>query len=182
MVAFHDLWYGHPLNKSVQAPCIAPRDGNYHGSLAKRGFPTYGNQCAIRMGVSLKAAGAPQNQFLGRCLTCNAHPPEEMHLIRAEEVANALASASIAGIGPREVIRGTTVQEFYPELFGRTGIIYIKDYWHRSTDAQGRPTGDHVDVWNGYRSSAKWLMEWFSWLGYYSNYADAREIWFWPVD
>ena len=28
-------------------------------------------------------------------------------------------------------------------------------------------------MWNGYRSSAKWLLEWFSWLGYYSNYANA---------
>jgi len=25
-------------------------------------------------------------------------------------------------------------------------------------------------------------MEWFSWVGYYSNYAEAGEIWFWPVD
>jgi hypothetical protein len=36
-------------------------------------------------------------------------------------------------------------------------------------------------VWNGYRSSAKWLLEWFSWVGYYSNYANAGEIWFWEV-
>ncbi len=68
-----------------------------------------------------------------------------------------------------------------PRLFGRTGVIFIRDYWHRPTDQRGRPTGDHIDVWNGYRSSAKWLMEWFSWLGYYSNYAESREIWFWPV-
>jgi hypothetical protein len=24
-------------------------------------------------------------------------------------------------------------------------------------------------------------MEWFSWAGYYSNYAGAKEIWFWPI-
>ena len=36
-------------------------------------------------------------------------------------------------------------------------------------------------LWNGYRSSTKWLMEWFSWLGYYSNYVQAKEIWFWDV-
>ena len=44
-----------------------------------------------------------------------------------------------------------------------------------------RRDGDHIDVWNGYRSSTKWLMEWFFWLGYYSNYAEAGEIWFWEV-
>ncbi len=180
MVQFHDLWYGHPINESVQAPCIAPRDGNFQGSQVKKGFPTFANQCAIRMGVSLKRAGVQHSQ-IGNILTCGAHPPEEMHYIRAQELANALANRSILGIGPVQRIRGQQAQDFYPELFGRTGIIFIKDYWQRSVDRAGSPTGDHIDVWNGYRSSAKWLMEWFAWLGYYSNYAQAREIWFWEV-
>ncbi|MEM9357443.1 MAG: T6SS effector amidase Tae4 family protein [Pseudomonadota bacterium] len=180
MVEFHDLWYGHPINQGVQTPCIAPRDGNFQGSQVKKGFPTFANQCAIRMGVSLKRAGVQPSQ-IGNILTCGAHPPEEMHYIRAQELANALANRSIPGIGSVQRIRGQQVQDFYPELFGRTGIVFIKDYWQRSVDRAGSPTGDHIDVWNGYRSSAKWLMEWFSWLGYYSNYAQAREIWFWEV-
>ena len=69
--------------------------------------------------------------------------------------------------------------DFYGKLYGRTGIIYIQDYWKRHGETT--PTGDHIDVWNGYRSSTKWLMEWFSWLGYYSNYVQAKEIWFWDV-
>jgi hypothetical protein len=132
------------------------------------------------MGVALKRAGVAPTQISG-CLTCGAHAPEEMHFIRAHELASALARASIEGVSPVVQIRGTEVAQYYPQLFGRTGIIYIKDYWRRSIDAPGRPTGDHIDVWNGYRSSAKWLMEWFSWLGYYSNYAQANEIWFWEV-
>jgi len=75
---------------------------------------------------------------------------------------------------------GTEAAHYYPKLFGRTGIVYFQDYWKRTSDS-GRATGDHIDVWNGYRSSAKWLLEWFSWLGYYSNYANAGEIWFWEV-
>lgn len=181
MVAFHDLWYGHPINESVQTPCIAPKTGNYLGSPATKGFPTFANQCAIRMGVSLKRAGVRPGQITG-CLTCSAHPATDMHYIRAQEVANALVRADIVGIKPVQRIAGTGPAEFYPQLFGRTGIIYIKDYWSRSTDRAGSPTGDHIDVWNGYRSSAKWLMEWFAWLGYYSNYAQAKEIWFWEVD
>ncbi|MGI9520896.1 MAG: T6SS effector amidase Tae4 family protein [Hyphomicrobiaceae bacterium] len=180
MIAFHDLWYRHPINNSVQAPCIAPHTGNFLGSKAIQGYPTFANQCAIRMGVSLKHAGVHPHQ-LGRTLTCSAHPVGEMHYIRAQELANALARAAITGIGPVERIRGTGPADFYPQLFGRTGIIFIKDYWSRSSDRSGSPTGDHIDVWNGYRSSAKWLMEWFAWLGYYSNYAQAREIWFWDV-
>ena len=180
-VQFADLWYGHPINKSVQAPCIAPHDGNFHGSTARRGLPTFSNQCAIRMGVAFKNAGVSHTAFPG-VLTCSAHPPEAMHFIRAQEVADSLARGRIAGLGPMEKLTGTDPADFYPKLFGRTGVIYIKDYWHRSIDQRGRPSGDHIDVWNGYRSSAKWLMEWFSWLGYYSNYAEAREIWFWPVE
>ncbi len=103
-----------------------------------------------------------------------------MHFINANQLANGLARASIAGVGPVEKITGTEPAQYYPKIFGRTGIIYIQDYWRRSTDSD-RATGDHIDVWNGYRSSAKWLMEWFSWLGYYSNYAGAGEIWFWEV-
>jgi hypothetical protein len=78
-----------------------------------------------------------------------------------------------------ERITGTEASHFYGKLYGRTGIIYIQDYWKRHGEATA--TGDHIDVWNGYRSSTKWLLEWFSWLGYYSNYVQAKEIWFWDV-
>lgn len=181
MVVFNDLWFGHPINESVQTPCIAPADGNYLGSVVRKGRPTHANQCAIRLGISLKRAGVTPDQITG-CLTCGAHDPKLMHYIRALEVANALNRANIDGLGKVERLVGTDPASFYPKLYGRTGIIFIKDYWHRSSDRRGAPTGDHIDVWNGYRSSAKWLMEWFSWLGYYSNYAEAKEIWFWPIE
>jgi hypothetical protein len=103
-----------------------------------------------------------------------------MHFINASQLAVAIERAKLPGVKPAEKIAGEDAAEYYPKLFGRTGIIFIKDYWHRAGET--RPTGDHIDVWNGYRSSAKWLMEWFFWLGYYSNYAGAGEIWFWEVD
>lgn len=181
MVTFRDLWYGHPINESVQSPCIAPRDlTNLEGTAVGRGLPVFSNQCAIRMGVALKRAGVTANQLSG-CAHCAVHPREEMHFINATQLANTIARANLPGVGLREIISGPDAAKFYPKIFGRTGIIFIQDYWRRSSDAPGHPTGDHIDVWNGYRSSAKWLMEWFSWLGYYSNYAEAREIWFWEV-
>lgn len=179
MVAFKDVWFGHPINESVQYPCIAPRTmTNVEGRLIEVGLPFYANQCAVRLGVSLKRAGVAP---LRGVATCGAHDPAEMHYINAAGLANAIERGNLPGIGKSERITGTEAAQFYPKLFGRTGILYIQDYWHRSTDTPGRPTGDHIDVWNGYRSSAKWLMEWFSWLGYYSNYAGAREIWFWEI-
>ena len=102
-----------------------------------------------------------------------------LQIIRATDLASALARVSIPGLGRMERIAGKDAAEFYPRIYGRTGIIYIQDYWRRTGETV--PTGDHIDVWNGYRSSTKWLMEWFSWAGYYSNYAEAKEIWFWEV-
>lgn len=180
-VEFKKLWYGHPINESIMAPCIAQEEvKNLEGRTIARGYPVYANQCAIRMSVALKRAGVTASQ-LGGVTTCGAHPREEMHYINATQLANAINSARLPGFGEREVYSGEDAAQFYHKLFGRTGVLFIKDYWHRSTDHADRPTGDHIDVWNGYRSSAKWLMEWFSWLGYYSNYAGAREIWFWEV-
>jgi hypothetical protein len=179
MVTFSDLWYRHPANLATQYPCIAPRAlTNLAGERIRQGFPVFSNQCAIRMGVALKHAGVSPATLRG-VTTCGVHDPDEMHYIRAQELADAIASASITGAGPIEKVGGSEVAQFYPKLIGRTGMIYIKDYWRRTGETT--PTGDHIDVWNGYRPSTKWLMEWFSWAGYYSNYADAREIWFWEV-
>ncbi len=182
MVAFKDLWFGHPINESIATPCIAFKEHtNLEGKIIKPGYPVYANQCAIRMSIALRRAGVTASQLSG-VAACGHHPREEMHFINATQLANAIARANLPGVGKIQKISGPDVAEFYPQLFGRTGIIFIKDYWHRSSDRTGSPTGDHIDVWNGYRSSAKWLLEWFSWLGYYSNYAGAGEIWFWEVD
>jgi len=181
MVAFIDLWRGHPINESVMTPYIAPHDlTNLEGRVISQGLPVFSNQCAIRMGIALRRAGVQPSQ-LGGCAHCAVHSRDAMHFINANQLANAILRANIAGIGKVEKFSGADAAQFYPKLFGRTGIIYVQDYWRRSTDS-GKATGDHIDVWNGYRSSAKWLMEWFSWVGYYSNYAEAGEIWFWPVD
>lgn len=181
MLQFKDLWRSHPINESVPTPCIAPQDlVNLEGQKVAKGVAVFHNQCAIRMGVTLRRAGVVAGQLPGLA-TCGVHPREEMHFINASQFANSLVKASIAGLGPREIISGPDAATFYPKLFGRTGVIYINDYWYRSTDRTGQPTGDHIDIWNGYRPTSKWLMEWFSWLGYYSNYAHAKEIWFWEV-
>lgn len=175
MAEFKDLWRGHPLNQSVTQPCIAGGEyKNLEGRTVHRFYPSYDNQCAIRMGIAMRRAGISP---LGGVTVCGAHPATDMHYINAQQLASAISGANIPGFGPKEVYPGP---EYYKSLFGHTGVMFIKDYWKRGSDGS-TPTGDHIDVWNGYRSSAKWLMEWFSWAGYYSNYAGASEIWFWKV-
>ena len=178
MVAFRDLWYRHPANNSTQYPCIAPYGlTNMEGKHIAPGFPVFGNQCAIRMGVCLKNAGVSPGAL--RLATCGVHGADEMHIIRAADLARALAGASIEGVGKVERITVTEAAQLLQQALRphrhhlHPGLLEAP----RRDDA----TGDHIDVWNGYRSSTKWLMEWFSWLGYYSNYAQAKEIWFWDV-
>ena len=153
---------------------------NMEGEHVHMGFPVFHNQCAIRMGVALRRAGVTRRASSPAAPTAPCTRARTCTSSTRTQLANAIASASIPGVGPVEKITGTETAHYYPKLFGRTGIIFFQDYWKRSSDS-GRPTGDHIDVWNGYRSSAKWLLEWFSWLGYYSNYANASEIWFWEV-
>lgn len=166
MIKFKDLWRSHPLNKSERFPC---RIG---------GFPTYRNQCAIRMAIALKGAGVTYNMMPGGLAMCRAHPREEMHYIRAEELARALVRANIPGIGKVEILRNP--KTYYNDLFGRTGIMLIKDYWRRTGETT-YASGDHIDVWNGKRTASAWLINWFFWAGYYGKYDKASEIWFWEV-
>ncbi|MBX9926197.1 MAG: type VI secretion system amidase effector protein Tae4, partial [Hyphomicrobiaceae bacterium] len=143
MVQFRDLWYGHPINESVTTPCLAPEElKNLEGKPIPVHFPVFGNQCAIRMGVALKRSGVTLSQLRG-CATCGVHVPDDMHIINASQLANAIRRANLPGVGPVEIMTGNDAKNFYPKIFGRTGIIYISDYWTRSTDAAGTPTGDH---------------------------------------
>ncbi|MBI1385856.1 MAG: hypothetical protein GC150_13205 [Rhizobiales bacterium] len=170
---FDRLWRVHPTNVSDQLPCRLDS-----------GFPTFANQCAVRVGVCLREGGVLPGQLSG-LIHCGVHPVEQMHFIRAEQFANRLvsAAASIEGLGPVEKITGPDAANYANILFGRRGLIFLKDYWSRAGEsARGNATGDHIDLWNGYRTTASWLMEYFAWLGYYGGYDKSREVWFWPID
>lgn len=166
MLRFSALWNNHPTNLGNQMPCRT------------NGAPNYSNQCAIRLGVCLKNAGV-QRSDLRSPVCCSQHAQEEMHFLRAQELANALRGARIEGLGPVTVFTGDQARDFPNAIGGRKGIIYFKDYWFRVEDLlSGRPTGDHIDVWNGWRTSAKILLPWFGWLGGYDR---SGEVWFWEV-
>lgn len=181
MVQFIDLWRAHPINESTVLPCLAPQDVTTpEGVQVAAGRPVLPDQSAVRMGITLRRSGVSITE-LGSIPTCGVHPASDMHIANAADLATALRRVRLPGFAPVEIIEGDEVRDFYSKIVGRTGVIYIKDYWMRASDGLGQPTGDTIDVWNGYRTSAQWLMEWFSWAGYYSNYPGAREIWFWEV-
>ncbi len=176
-LTFQKIWSGHPFNNSERAPARMLQDTQFGGKLIKKGAPSFANQCAIRMGVALREAGITLSQ-IGNPRVSWFHKKEDMFVLVAEELARGLKGAKIEGLKPMVVVKDP--KNFHKELFGRKGIIFFKDYWFRK--GEKNPSGDHIDVWNGYRTSAKWLMEWFSWLGYTENYGKSKEIWFWEVE
>ena len=170
---FDTLWKNHPTNRSDQLPC---RRAN--------GVPTYKNQCAVRMSICLRDSGVTSQQ-LGGLIHCGVHPYEEMHFIRAQQLANKLAASAgrIDGLGSVQKLVKEKPAQFADELFGRRGLVFLMDYWARRGESErGAATGDHIDLWNGYSTTASWLMEYFSWLGYYGGYDKSKQIWFWPVE
>lgn len=167
MVTFNQLWANHPTNTGEQHPCRT------------LGIANFENQCSIRMGVCLRRSGVQVAAIRG-ALTCNqakltGHGKGDMHYIRARELAKALRNTSIPGIGP--VYSLSNASDFANELDGRRGLIFFNGYWWRHTDTS-RPTGDHIDLWNGWRTTAKMLFPWFGWLGGYNK---SSSIWFWEV-
>ena len=151
------------------------------GETIAAGQPAYRNQSAIRMGVALRRAGVRVDHLSPRIVTCAHHDKAQMHYLYPRQLADGLRLAKLPGFGDMELIGSSDVERFHVRLLGRTGVLYVRDYWRRESDAPGRPTGDLIDLWNGYRTTESWLMEWMSWAGYRSAYAQAREMWFWPV-
>ena len=165
-VTFKQLWNSYPSDDS---PCRTSGKSNFS------------NQCAIRVGVALVGSGVKTTDLPG-VKHCWHHPKSDGHVLRAQELAAGLARKRISGIGTGKTL---TAKDFKSRIAGKTGIIFFKDYWQRSTDAEGRPTGDHIDLWNGSRLTG--LSSWFrvQWgivmPGYWSDLEKAKAITFWEV-
>lgn len=194
MVQFIDLWRGHPTNESVDTPCLltdggsrAPDEAPVEASPGIKPAEAHvepvapRDQSAIRLGVAMRRAGVRIEELGSRLQTCGIHDRSLMHILSASQFAAALRRAKIPGLGDVELIAGNDVARFQARIVGRTGILYVRDYWMRPGDPEGRPTGDLIDLWNGYRTTDSWLMDWMAWAGYTSSYELAREMWFWPV-
>lgn len=68
---------------------------------------------------------------------------------------------------------------------GRSSIIFLANYWRRPGESGTTRTGDHIDLWNGYR-----MTEYFSWVrihfgvtweGQWSDYRRAPRTMFWAI-
>jgi hypothetical protein len=55
------------------------------------------------------------------------------------------------------------------KLLGKTGIVLCWDFY--DSDGDGRPDGEHIDVWNGTRMAQ----------GDMSYIVKASSVWFWEL-
>ena len=121
MVGFSKLWQSYPTDKS---PCT------------KNGSPNFTNQCAIRMGVCLEAAGVKTEKL--SVTRCWYHPKADGHILRAEELAKVLSS--VPGVG--QVEKYAKGPDGFRAIENRTGIVMFQNYWGPGSQ------GDHIDLWN----------------------------------
>lgn len=104
-------------------------------------------------------------------------------MLAAEELAAGLKRAHLDGIGEAQVFDG---KDFREKIAGKKGIIFFKDYWMRSADNPGSPTGDHIDLWNGSRLTdlSSWVRVRFGLTipDVWSDFEKSKHIAFWKVD
>lgn len=151
MSIFHRLWQNHPTGDH---PCST--EGKSH----------FENQCAIRMGVAFTKSGISMKSWGLR--HCWHHEKAEGHTLAAEEMATALTRVIVPGMKTVEKHKG---DEGFKKVRGRTGIVFIKDFYN--------VTGDHIDLWNGWRLSSA-LSPLAVYFSIRSDYTKGT-IWFWEM-
>lgn len=167
-IAFQTIWD----NYSGDSPCIDRKTG--------KPPPGYDNQCAMRLGYAMEKAGVSFASFRGG--RCPCAPKNSGMVASAQGLANWLKTRPFRGCPDYEKYTGQTVFE---NIKGRSGIIFLANYWQRKTDQGLARTGDHIDLWKVDSMTA--TSSWFrvhlgiSWDGVWSDFRLATEVLFWPM-
>lgn len=175
---FANLWASYPS----AYPYVDPKTG--------KPPPGYENQCAIKVSVAIHGVGVEMKSFRGAAERVGGLPAA----LLASQLAAWLKQQPFCGLpkAPENV----TGADWQDKIRSRTGIVYFADYWTRNAKekASGRPTGDHIDLWNGSRLTATGR-SFFSTMGRrlglgsfgagtswgYSDLGRSSEILFWEI-
>lgn len=138
--SFINLWSNYP---TVSAPC----DGGW------------GNQCAIRMSITLNA----EKNILVDKGTYTEPKCAHGHARGAESLANWLWKKHLGR--PQVFTDGAKAKK---DMASKTGIMFFKDCFTRSGESAA--VGDHIDLWNA---------------GSTKTYDDpsnkSKQVWFWEL-
>lgn len=168
-IIFADLWSSYPS----EYPYIDPQTGN-----PPRG---YENQCAIKVSTAIYGAGATMKSFKGATVSVKGNKLS----VRAEELAGWLKLQPFCGL-PR-IPQNITGADWQTKIKGKTGIVFFKDYWTRSSNEK-IPSGDHIDLWNESKLTPGLASFWRFTLGIssfrlidLSDLGKSTEILFWEI-
>jgi len=163
-VKFKELWDYYP----DESPCDKK---------------VFSNQCAIKVGSALAKCGVKTTTLVTKKRHCWFHKNIDGHVLSAEELAAGLKKTKIKGIHPPVVLDASG---YKTKIAGKKGIIFFKDYWLRTVDRPDRPTGDHIDLWNGSRITdvSSWFRVQFGivYEGVWSDFEKSNTVIFWRVD
>ena len=166
VINFQKLWNNHPLNWDPPEthPCKVPGTNE----------DSYENECAIKMSVALTGAGIDMSACHKTRCDYRKTAGHENHIIRAQELADWLASPTVLGT-PNKYLqpKKKTLAEYkaaaYMSVQNRKGIVFFQNFF-----GQGNQ-GDHIDAWNGLIMSGDYN-------SYHINYFQrAPHIWFWEL-
>jgi hypothetical protein len=113
---------------------------------SKTGKDEFSDHCAINVSETLYQNNIKLKSFKGAKCYSKCPSGDNIHAIRAQELANWIDKKPIAGC-PKSM-SGLTGSNFEQKVEGKTGIIFFQDYWHRSGEKGNNRTGDHIDLWN----------------------------------
>ena len=147
-VKFANLWAAYPS----EPPYVDPKTGK-----PPQGFL---NQCAIKVSVAIHGAGIEMKSFSAKVI--GVEPKDLGRVVingkntatLAQQLAMWLKLQPFCGL-PQQA-ESITGEDWEKKIKGRTGIVYFADYWHRDVGEKKlkRPSGDHIDLWNGSRLTA----------------------------
>lgn len=186
-VKFSDLWDNYVTGEPY-------RDAKTGGVP-----PGFGNQCAIRMSVTLHKVGIEMKSFtpanvsvkpghqFGRILMGGRYTA-----VLADQMGSWLSKHPFCGLRRTEDITG---RDWESKVKGRTGIIMFDSYWSRSSDSAGDASGSHIDLWNGSRLTISGPINSIATVGRmfgmnslfpgssfgFSDLGDSKKILFWEV-
>ncbi|KPW20249.1 Uncharacterized protein ALO83_03746 [Pseudomonas cannabina pv. alisalensis] len=146
--AFINLWkaYNDMMGTSPSGkPCEGPWD----------------NQCAIRLSIAL----CNERSLVVNSSTYSEPRCAHGHARGAESLANWLWKKK--QLGAPKIYSNSSADR--NSLIDKTGIIFYKDFYAQPNDAEGHPTGDHIDLWNRGQTQT----------GDYFHRAKA--VWFWEL-
>jgi len=168
MTKFNTLWKNFPQKAPIEKKCR---------NRQKTSDTSFENYCAILLSECFIRSGIDISHL--KADKCWSHSGKK-HIIRAEEMANALKSNTPNGFTKAIKVNPGSFQTL---LKDKTGVIYFKDYWQRDKETFHNRSGDHIDLWNKdeITSSSMFTRSILEFLGRVSDLNKSKEIWFWEV-